>query len=129
VISTINTYQGSYSVRDPNVSHFKKTLEKWDTLGKFTQKVLFLDYNTVHDPKLSHFFQNITSKKCDNLGTFTPKVLFLDYNKKKRKKKCHNLGCDNLGPWTVKQKRKKSGTLWGHGLFYTQIYGHFYTRF
>ena len=29
------------------MSHFskKKSLEKWDTLGKLTQKLLFLDYN------------------------------------------------------------------------------------
>jgi len=35
------------TVRDPKVSHFfhHKTLEKWDTLGTFTQKVPFLDYN------------------------------------------------------------------------------------
>ena len=38
-----------YTVRDPKVSHFfeRKTLEKWDTLGTFTQKVLFLDYNKL----------------------------------------------------------------------------------
>ena len=32
-------------MRDPKVSHFfRKTMEKWDTLGTFTQKVLFRDY-------------------------------------------------------------------------------------
>ena len=31
-------------------------------------------FPTVHDLKLSHFFQKKTSKKCENLGTFTQKV-------------------------------------------------------
>jgi len=35
------------------VSHFfqQKTLEKWDTLGTFTQKVPFLDYNKTKTEK------------------------------------------------------------------------------
>ena len=54
---------------------------------------------TVHDLKLSHFFQK-TSKKCDNLRTFTQTVSYLvSYllNKtKKKEKKCDNLECDNF---------------------------------
>jgi len=40
-------------VRDPKVSHFfqQKTLEKWDTLGIFTQKVPFLEYNKTKTKK------------------------------------------------------------------------------
>jgi len=40
-------------VRDPKVSHFfqQKTFEKWDTLGTFTQKVPFLDYNKTKKGK------------------------------------------------------------------------------
>jgi len=40
-------------VRDPKVSHFfqQKTLEKWDTLGIFTQKTPFLAYNKTKNEK------------------------------------------------------------------------------
>ena len=43
------------AVRDPKVSHFfkQKTLEKWDTLGTFTQKVPFLDYNKTQQKEKS----------------------------------------------------------------------------
>ena len=39
--------------RDPKVSHFlsKKTLEKWDTLGTFSQKVPLLAYNKTKKEK------------------------------------------------------------------------------
>ena len=39
------------TVRDPKVSHLKKTLEKWDNLETFTQKVLFLHYNKTNKEK------------------------------------------------------------------------------
>ena len=41
------------SVHDYKVSHIfqQKTLEKWDTLGTFTQKLLFLDYNKTKTKK------------------------------------------------------------------------------
>ena len=41
------------TVRDPKVSDFfqQKTLEKWDTLGKFSQKGPFFDYNKPKDEK------------------------------------------------------------------------------
>ena len=47
----------TYTVRDPKVSHFfqKKTLEKCDTLGTFTQNALFLDYNKTKKKKVGHF--------------------------------------------------------------------------
>ena len=48
--NTVKIYQGNFyicTVRDPKVYHFfqQKMLEKWDTLGTFTQKIPFLDYN------------------------------------------------------------------------------------
>ena len=43
----------------------KKTLEKWATLGQFTQKVLFLDYNKT---------------KMENSGTLWGHGLYLDFN-------------------------------------------------
>ena len=56
------------TVRDPKVSPFKKTLEKCDTLGTFTQKVLLLDYNKTEREKMGHFgvMEYILPKKsCD----------------------------------------------------------------
>jgi len=46
------------TVRDPKVSNFflKKTLEKWDTLGTFTLKVPFLDYNKTKKEKSGKFW-------------------------------------------------------------------------
>ena len=43
----------SYTVHAPKVSLFfqQKTLEKWDTLGTFTQNVPFLDYNKTKKEK------------------------------------------------------------------------------
>jgi len=45
------------TVRDPKVSHFfqQKRLEKWDTLGAFTQKVPFLNYNKTQKEKVGNF--------------------------------------------------------------------------
>ena len=45
-----------------------------------------LIFNTVRDPKVSHFFQTKTLKKWDTLRTFTQNVPFLDYNKTKKEK-------------------------------------------
>ena len=75
-----------------------------------TQHLIFT--GTVHDPKLLHFFLDKkaskktvtkkTSKKCDNLRKFTQNVLFMYDNKTKQKgKKCENLGCGNMGSWTI----------------------------
>ena len=46
------------------LSHFKKNFKKCDNLGKFTEKVLFLDYNKT--------------KKCDNLWqSWTVIIIFI----------------------------------------------------
>ena len=56
------------TVSDLKVSHFfeKKPLEKWDTLGTFTQNVLFLDYNKTKKEKSGTllFYTNFFQKIC-----------------------------------------------------------------
>mgnify|MGYP006944944068 CR=1 FL=1 len=49
----VNPWPLSCTVRDPKVPHFfqQKTSKKWDTLGTFTQKVPFLDYNKTKKEK------------------------------------------------------------------------------
>ena len=53
-MTTENIQSQKFTVQFPKVSNFfeqKKTLEIWDTLGTFTQKVLFLDYNKTKKEK------------------------------------------------------------------------------
>ena len=109
-----STRFGGVSSKFPN-SRFNQIGSKTNNKEQhwyFWKKFCFFSF-TVHDLKLSHFFQKKkTSKKCDNLGTFTQKV-----PKKEKSVTIWSVTIWSVTIWSV--------TIWSVTIWSVTIWQHF----